>query len=63
LANSATKTPTAPLSSALRLEVAGFLCLTNLAASLSKERLSHQEVLEVGKKSAAQFGALLRAAS
>jgi len=46
---------------ALRLEVAGFSCLTNLAAGLSQEKLSHGEVLEVGKKSAAQFAKLLQA--
>src|SRR2546421_5519373 len=47
---------------ALGLEVAGFSCLTNLAAGLSKEKLSHEEVLEVGKKAAANFAKLLRAA-
>lgn len=45
---------------ALGLEVAGFSCLTNLAAGLSKEKLSHQEVLEVGKKAAADFAQLLQ---
>jgi purine-nucleoside phosphorylase len=44
---------------ALGLEVAGFSCLTNLAAGLSQEKLSHDEVLEVGKKSAASFVRLL----
>jgi purine-nucleoside phosphorylase len=47
---------------ALGLEVAGFSCLTNLAAGLSQEKLSHQEVLEVGKKAAANFAGLLKAA-
>ena len=47
---------------ALNLDVAGFSCVTNLAAGLSKEKLSHQEVLEVGKKAAAHFARLLRAA-
>jgi purine-nucleoside phosphorylase len=47
---------------ALDLEVAGFSCLTNLAAGLSKEKLSHEEVLEVGKKAAANFARLLSAA-
>jgi purine-nucleoside phosphorylase len=47
---------------ALGLEVAGFSCLTNFAAGLSKEKLSHQEVLKVGKKAAADFVQLLRAA-
>ena len=45
----------------LGLEVAGFSCLTNLAAGLSKEKLSHEDVLEVGKKAAADFARLLRA--
>ena len=45
---------------ALRLEVAAFSCLTNLAAGLSKEKLSHGEVLEVGKKAAADFAQLLK---
>jgi purine-nucleoside phosphorylase len=47
---------------ALGLEVGGFSCLTNLAAGLSKEKLSHQEVLEVGKKASANFARLLSAA-
>ncbi len=47
---------------ALGLEVAGFSCLTNLAAGLSKEKLSHEEVLQVGKKAAAHFSTLLKAA-
>jgi purine-nucleoside phosphorylase len=46
---------------ALRLEVAGFSCLTNLAAGLSREKLSHEEVLEVAKRAAANFAQLLRA--
>jgi purine-nucleoside phosphorylase len=44
---------------ALDLEVAGFSCLTNLAAGLSKEKLSHDEVLETGKKAAADFARLI----
>jgi purine-nucleoside phosphorylase len=47
---------------ALGLEVAGFSCLTNLAAGPSQEKLSHEEVLEVGKKAAADFTNLLDAA-
>jgi purine nucleoside phosphorylase len=35
--------------------------LTNLAASLTKEKLGHEEFLEVGKKAAADFARLLRA--
>jgi len=45
---------------ALGLEVAGFSCLTNLAAGLSQEKLSHGEVLEVGKKATAHFAKLLQ---
>lgn len=44
---------------ALDIEVAGFSCITNLAAGISKEHLSHQEVLETGKKAAADFSRLL----
>jgi purine-nucleoside phosphorylase len=44
---------------ALGLEVAGFSCITNLAAGISKEKLSHAEVLEVGKKTGAEFARLL----
>jgi purine-nucleoside phosphorylase len=47
---------------AVGLEVAGFSCLTNLAAGLSATTLSHDEVLETGKKAAVDFARLLRAA-
>ncbi len=47
---------------ALGIEVAGFSCITNLAAGMSKEKLSHEEVLETGKKAAGQFDRLLNAA-
>ena len=47
---------------ALGLEVAGFSCLTNLAAGISETKLSHDEVLETGKAAAADFGRLLSAA-
>jgi purine-nucleoside phosphorylase len=47
---------------ALGVEVAGFSCLTNLAAGLAKEKLSHQDVLEVGKKAAAHFALLFQSA-
>jgi purine-nucleoside phosphorylase len=47
---------------ALGLEVAGFSCLTNLAAGISKEKLSHNEVLETGKKAAQDFARLLQGA-
>jgi purine-nucleoside phosphorylase len=44
---------------ALNLEVAAFSCLTNLAAGLSKEKVSHEQVLETGQKAAADFARLL----
>jgi purine-nucleoside phosphorylase len=47
---------------ALGMEVAGFSCLTNWAAGISGEALSHEEVLETGKKAAAEFVHLLSAA-
>jgi purine-nucleoside phosphorylase len=47
---------------ALGLEVAAFSCLTNLAAGLSKEKLSHDEVLEIGKTAVANLARLFRAA-
>ena len=43
----------------LGLEVAGFSCLTNLAAGMGEASLSHEEVLETGKKAAAEFARLL----
>jgi purine-nucleoside phosphorylase len=46
---------------ALELEVAGFSCLTNWAAGLGTERLSHGEVLETGKTAAKSFAQLLQA--
>jgi len=45
----------------LGFEVAGFSCLTNLAAGLSQEKLSHDEVLETGQRAAADFLRLLSA--
>ncbi|MFL6518819.1 MAG: purine-nucleoside phosphorylase [Chthoniobacterales bacterium] len=47
---------------ALGIEVAGFSCLTNWAAGISGAPLSHEEVLETGKKAAAEFVRLLSAA-
>ena len=40
----------------------GFSCLTNWAAGIGDEQLSHQEVLAVGKGAAAEFSRLLSAA-
>src|SRR2546423_5218191 len=47
---------------ALGMEVVGFSCLTNWAAGISGAPLSHEEVLETGKKAAAEFARLLQAA-
>ncbi len=47
---------------ALEMEVTGFSCLTNWAAGISGAPLSHAEVLETGKKAAAEFVRLLSAA-
>ncbi len=47
---------------ALGLEVIGFSCLTNWAAGIGDEQLSHQEVLAVGKSAASEFSRLLSAA-
>ncbi len=44
---------------ALGMEVAGFSCLTNWAAGISPEPLSHQEVLRMGRTAAASFCGLL----
>jgi purine-nucleoside phosphorylase len=46
---------------ALGLEVAGFSCLTNFAAGLSKMKLSHNEVLQTGQAATDHFGRLLSA--
>jgi purine-nucleoside phosphorylase len=47
---------------ALGLEVAGFSCLTNWAAGIGTDKLSHAEVLETGKTCARNFAQLLEAA-
>ncbi|HEY6205484.1 MAG TPA: purine-nucleoside phosphorylase [Chthoniobacterales bacterium] len=47
---------------ALGLEVAAFSCVTNLAAGLTKEKLTHEQVLEVSKNAAADFAKLLSVA-
>ena len=44
---------------ALEMEVAGFSCLANLAAGLSATTLSHDEVLETGRKAATNFSRIL----
>lgn len=44
---------------ALGLQVCGFSCLTNWAAGVQNQPLSHAEVLEVGRAAAADFARLL----
>jgi purine-nucleoside phosphorylase len=41
------------------IEVLGLSCITNLAAGISAKKLSHEEVLEVGKASQGKLGKLL----
>jgi purine-nucleoside phosphorylase len=47
---------------ALGLQVAAFSCLTNAAAGMSGEPLSHDDVLAVGRAAASDFARLLQAA-
>jgi purine-nucleoside phosphorylase len=47
---------------ALGLRVAAFSCLTNWAAGVTDQPLSHAEVMETGKNAAAVLGRLLEAA-
>lgn len=47
---------------ALEIEVSGFSCLTNWAAGIGSDKLSHEEVLETGKKAADVFAQLLQTA-
>ena len=47
---------------ALEMEVAGFSCMANLAAGLSPTALSHDEVLEAGRKAAKDFARILEEA-
>jgi len=41
------------------IEVAGLSCITNLAAGISNKKLSHDEVLEVGRAAQDKLGKLL----
>jgi len=41
------------------IEVAGLSCITNLAAGISSKKLSHDEVLEVGRSAQDKLGKLL----
>jgi purine-nucleoside phosphorylase len=47
---------------ALGMDVAGFSCLTNWAAGMSGQPMSHSEVLSAGRAAAAEFRRLLEAA-
>ena len=47
---------------ALGMRVAGFSCLTNRAAGIGAEQLSHEEVITAGKAAAAELRRLLEAA-
>lgn len=47
---------------ALGMEVGGFSCLTNWAAGIGEDELSHHEVLTTGKAAASEFARLLEAA-
>lgn len=47
---------------ALGMEVAAFSCLTNWAAGVTGEALSHAEVIETGRGAAAQLAAILKIA-
>lgn len=51
--------PEAIIAKALGMRVAGFSCITNLAAGRSTRALSHDEVLAMGKKTADQAARLL----
>ncbi len=43
------------------IEIVGISCVTNLAAGIQPEPLSHEEVMETGRRVAAQFTQLLTA--
>jgi purine-nucleoside phosphorylase len=45
---------------ALGMRVAAFSCLTNWAAGVSSEPLSHHEVMETGRTAAAALAGLLQ---
>ena len=47
---------------ALEMELAGFSCIANLATGLSSATLSHDEVLETGRKAAKDFSRILKEA-
>jgi purine-nucleoside phosphorylase len=52
--------PEVIVARALGLRVLGISCITNLAAGLGAQRLTHDEVLAVGRRSAERLATLLR---
>ena len=52
--------PEAIAANHLGIEVLGISCVTNIAAGLSGRKLSHEEVLEIGRRVSATFLQLLR---
>ena len=42
------------------IQVLGLSCVTNLAAGISKTKLTHQEVMEAGKLANEKFSILVR---
>ena len=52
----------AVFASSLKIEVAAISCITNMAAGISQQRLSHKEVTETAKKVAEKFSLLLKTA-
>jgi purine-nucleoside phosphorylase len=42
------------------IKVLAISCVTNMAAGVTDAQINHQEVLEIGKRVAGQFKALLR---
>mgnify|MGYP000569068131 CR=1 FL=1 len=51
--------PEAILARAYNIEVAGISCITNLAAGIADQKLSHEEVLDVGAAAQEKLGKLL----
>ncbi len=45
----------------MEIEVLGISCVTNLAAGIQLEPLSHEEVMETGRRVSARFTQLLTA--
>lgn len=43
------------------MEVLGISCVTNMAAGISKKKISHEEVLEAGERMAKRFSSFLQA--